>query len=298
MGVYKNKKMPKSKRAKKVSLTQTRSKGLELKQKVIEEIRECCDTYARIFTFSVENMRNSKLKNVRTEWKHSRFFFGKNKVMARALGNGPEDELRPGLHKISKCLVGQAGLLCTNSTQEEVLKWFSQYSEADYARSGNTANQTVTVEAGPLPEFSHALEPQLRKLGLPTSLKRGVINLDREFVICSDGDTLTPEQAHILKLFGHSLAEFRLTLESVWSNDGSYKRLDACSAAPVQSPAKVTIRPKVMRKEDSLEDEDGLEEVEEMENEDEENEESGDDDIDDDNDIHDEGDKSNGNKNI
>ncbi|XP_032405305.1 mRNA turnover protein 4 homolog [Xiphophorus hellerii] len=92
--------MPKSKRDKKISLTKTAKKGLESKQKLIEELRKCVDTYRNLFIFSVENMRNNKLKDIRTAWKHSRFFFGKNKVMIVALGKGQTDEYKDNLHKV------------------------------------------------------------------------------------------------------------------------------------------------------------------------------------------------------
>ena len=94
--------MPKSKRNKLVSLTQTKKKGFELKSSLIKEVQECVDKYARIFVFSVENMRNSKLKDVRNEWKHSRFFFGKNKVMMIALGKDKQSEYKGNLSQISK----------------------------------------------------------------------------------------------------------------------------------------------------------------------------------------------------
>ena len=32
----------------------------------------------------------------------------------------------------------------------------------------------MVLSEGPLPDFPHSMEPQLRKLGLPTSLQRGV----------------------------------------------------------------------------------------------------------------------------
>jgi mRNA turnover protein 4 len=41
------------------------------------------------------------MKDIKTEWKSSRFFFGKNKVMAKALGTTPEEELRPNLSKLA-----------------------------------------------------------------------------------------------------------------------------------------------------------------------------------------------------
>ena len=42
------------------------------------------------------------------------------------------------------------------------------------------------------------MEPQLRKLGLHTSLKKGVIHLDTDFEVCKKGDKLNPEQARLL----------------------------------------------------------------------------------------------------
>ena len=115
-----------------------------------------------------------------------------------------------------------------------MLRWFDEFTEVDYARSGNPANDEVTIPAGifhdstleqshkprlhatwppylhlvcklsnplplgPLPDFSHTMEPQLRSLGMPTTLKRGVVTMDQDFRICRKGDTLTPEQARML----------------------------------------------------------------------------------------------------
>lgn len=43
----------------------------------------------------------------------------------------------------------------------------------DYARAGNKAQMDITLEEGPLEQFPHSMEPQLRQLGLPTALKKG-----------------------------------------------------------------------------------------------------------------------------
>jgi len=219
--------MPKSKRAKQISLTKTRKNCLERKQTLVEKVRENVDNYARIFVLNVDNMRNSKIKIVRQEWKHSRFFFGKNKVMALALGRESSDEYQENLHKLSKHLKGQCGLLFTNGSRDEVVKYFSGYSDSDFARSGNTATETVTLDKGPLPQFSHALEPHLRKLGLPTSLQKGIITLIKDHTVCKEGETLTPEQCRILKLLGTQMAEFKVRLVCMWSNDGTFEVLQS-----------------------------------------------------------------------
>ncbi|CAM2104388.1 mRNA turnover protein 4 homolog isoform X2 [Caretta caretta] len=218
--------MPKSKRDKKISLTKTTKKGLEVKQGLIEELRKCVDTYKHLFIFSVVNMRNNKLKDIRSAWKHSRIFFGKNKVMMVALGRGPADEYKENLHQVSKHLKGEVGLLFTNRTKEEVNEWFSQFKEVDFARAGNKATFTVSLDTGPLEQFPHSMEPQLRQLGLPTALKKGVVTLLSDYEVCKEGDVLTPEQARVLKLFGYEMAEFKVTIKGMWhSETGDFQQL-------------------------------------------------------------------------
>ena len=70
-------------------------------------------------------------------------------------------------------LRGSVGLLFTNKSKEEVEKWFKTFADSDFARSGFTAEETVSLDAGPLEQFTHNMEPQLRQLGLPTALKKG-----------------------------------------------------------------------------------------------------------------------------
>lgn len=68
----------------------------------------------------------------------------------------------------------------------------------DFARTGNIATEEVTIVAGPLTQFQHTMEPELRKLGLHTSLKKGIVTLDTDYTICKKGDKLKPEQARLL----------------------------------------------------------------------------------------------------
>ena len=51
-----------------------------------------------------------------------RFFYGKNKVIAVALGKERESEYRDGLHMISRKLRGNVGLLFTNETKDMVIE--------------------------------------------------------------------------------------------------------------------------------------------------------------------------------
>lgn len=99
----------------------------------------------------------------------------------------------------------------SNEKADKILEWFSTYGEADYPRSGFEATEDVIVEEGPLPQFSHAMEPHLRGLGLPTELKAGIINCRHRYAVCRKGDVLNPEQC---KLLVRSLSPFFGKIES------------------------------------------------------------------------------------
>ncbi|KAG5871580.1 hypothetical protein JTB14_017503 [Gonioctena quinquepunctata] len=218
--------MPKSKRDKKISLTKTDKKGLALKQKIVEDVRNCVEKYKSIYVFTYRNMRNEKMKEVREHWKPSRFFFGKNKVIGIGLGTTLENEVEEGLHKLSAVLKGQCGLLFTDSKKKEVEEWFNSYSVEDFARSGFKATQTVQLDEGPLKQFSHAIEPYLRQLGMPTKLDRGVVTLLKDYEVCKKGNILTPEQAKILELLDLRLATFKLILKAKWSKGKRFEEFE------------------------------------------------------------------------
>ncbi|CAH1119890.1 unnamed protein product [Phaedon cochleariae] len=218
--------MPRSKRDKKISLTKTDKKGLALKQKIVEDVRNCVEKYKSIYVFTYRNMRNEKMKEVREEWKPSRFFFGKNKVIAIGLGRTEEEEVEKDLHKISSILKGQNGLLFTDSKKKEVEEWFNSYSVEEYARSGFKATQSITLNEGPLKQFSHAIEPYLRQLGMPTKLERGVVTLLKDYEVCKEGSIITPEQAKILELLEHRLATFKLILKGRWIKGKGFEEFE------------------------------------------------------------------------
>lgn len=98
-------------------------------------------------------------------------------------------------------LEGPVGLLFTTSTPDEVQEWFDDYSRDDFARAGGVATSDVILQQGPImlsidpPEpLPHSLEPQLRKLGMPSELRRGVPTLVEPFVVCKKGERLTSEK--------------------------------------------------------------------------------------------------------
>ncbi|CEG38611.1 mrna turnover protein 4 homolog [Plasmopara halstedii] len=216
--------MPKSKRQRSKLPTKATKKRNELKQNLVGVIRNAVDTFESAYVFSFRNMRSNHFKNVRMDFKDSRFFLGKNKVMKLALGHSKEEEYVQNIYRLSKDINGNTGLLFTNRSHHEVLNYFSELSISDYPRSGFVATETVAIPEGPLPQFIGSMIESLRGLGLPLDLKKGVVVLNQNYTICKIGQTLTPEQAKLLVHFDRKMAKFKLVLLSVWSKD-KYQRI-------------------------------------------------------------------------
>lgn len=109
--------------------------------------------------------------------------------------------------------------------EDVVVDWFKDYYSDEFARGGFVATEKIVLPEGPLPDFSHAIEPHLRKLGMPTKLDKGIVTLINDFVVCEKGQTLTPEQAKILKLIGRPLAKFHVKVECSYSKDDGFKNI-------------------------------------------------------------------------
>lgn len=216
--------MPKSKRSKLIALTKTKKKTREDKERIGEEIKQALDTFNYAWVFSVDNMRNTFLKTIRQDWTGSRLLFGRTKVMHKVLGATPEEEYLENLHRLTKYMIGDIGLLLTNEKPEVVKEYFESFVKEDFARAGIESPITLKIPPGIVystggklaPEddvpLAHSLESTLRSLGMPTSLKNGKVELSSEYTVCTVGQVLNSKQTRLLKLFGTACSQFKVNL--------------------------------------------------------------------------------------
>ncbi|KUI65653.1 Ribosome assembly factor mrt4 [Cytospora mali] len=227
--------MPKSKRSKVFHLTQVNKKTREQKEKLFEDIRETVPKYEHCFVLGFDNMRNNHLKDVRRELKDSRLFFGKTKLMSRALGQSPEDATADGIEKLTRYLSGSVALLFTNRAPADVVSYFEGFTPVDFARAGAVATRDFVVPTGVVyatggavpaehdVPIGHTIEPELRKLGIPTRMVRGKVVLGEEsgggegYTVCKEGQVLDSRQTRLLKLFDQCLSEFKVQTLAYWT---------------------------------------------------------------------------------
>ena len=239
--------MPPSKRARIISTSKTRKDRKVLVRRLHESIQTCASEHSYIFVFDVQNMRNQLLKQVRRDFADSRIVMGKTKVMMVALGRDKENECVPGVSQLGEYVRGEIGLLFTSREPKEVEGYFDAYRKADYARSGGEAawevripNGEITtqfgVEGGEDDPLPMAIEPQLRKLGVPTRIKAGKVVLEdaaegemiedgeEGYLVCKEGDSLDSRQTTILKILGVRMAEFKVALRAVYDKQAEEVR--------------------------------------------------------------------------
>jgi mRNA turnover protein 4 len=144
--------------------------------------------------------------------------------MAKALGTTPESSHLPNTHLLSSRLRGDVGLLFTSRDPGSVIAHFSAFTETDYARAGTPATRSFTIPAGTVYSragevgaaddvpMAHSMEPELRRLGVPSRLERGKVVLEGEYEVCREGQVLDSRQTRLLKLFGVATAEFKVQL--------------------------------------------------------------------------------------
>ena len=175
-------------------------------------------------------MRSGPFKTMQHEMNEStKFFLGKNKVMIRALGKSPEDEVDSNSHQLSRYLGGQVCLAFSNLAPKEFEEKIKTFEVEDFAQAGVKAEYTVFLEKGTeaLSQFAHSMEAHLRQLGLPTKLNFQKIELDNDVYVCKDQQPLTVEQCKLLKLLGHKMGKFHLTILVSRSQKGKITQTDA-----------------------------------------------------------------------
>lgn len=152
--------------------------------------------------------------------------------MALALGTTPETAYAGNLDKLKTHMTGAVGLLFTSRDPASVMQFCADFHPSDFARAGDVAPRDFSIPAGVVhafagenggeaegePLLSHTVEPQLRKLGVPSRLVRGKITLEMDggFPVCKTGDTLNSQQTALLKMFGVRVAEFRVRVKAHW----------------------------------------------------------------------------------
>jgi mRNA turnover protein 4 len=235
-------------------LTKTNKKATrDHKAQLIQTVRTALDECTSVYVLAFPNLRSSGFQQIRSDLCHStssstttttamngddsdttttnstattRIFLGKLSLLQLALGRTTEDEYVDNVHRISKLLKGEVGLLLTNLPHARITQYFDDFCKVDYARAGTKAGRDVVVTNADLSAFPSSMLEPLRKLGAPVDLSVGTLVLQPShakegWTLCRANQTLSPEQCKMLQQLNLKLSEFRVSIEAWWK-DGEY----------------------------------------------------------------------------
>ncbi|XP_049849353.1 ribosome assembly factor mrt4-like [Schistocerca gregaria] len=197
----------------------------EDKVELVQRIRQAIPNFDYVYVLGFQNGANALIKAARKRWKdegNNRSFFGKQKILALALGKSEEDELLPELHKLTASLGGDSCLLLSTSPKHVLLEQFDSLVQTTFARPGEIATEDVKLDEGLQLNFSNPVYILLHKMGWPVKKEQGVVQLTQNFDVCSRGDVLTPEKCKALKLLGKKMSEFRIFIKGYWHANKFY----------------------------------------------------------------------------
>ncbi|GJQ10906.1 hypothetical protein GpartN1_g2697.t1 [Galdieria partita] len=210
--------MPTSRRRKNGIIKKQAKNRRQSNADIIEAVTQCLEAFKSIYIVNFDCIRSSILKELRNNWKDSRFFFGKNKVIRYALGKAEEEEGHKGLHRLAPYLSGNIGVLFTNRTKDQVHDYFDHFIVNEYPRIGSKAPRDLVLNSGPL-DIPVELEPRLREFGLPTQVQNNEVYLMNDFPLLQQNSVISRENAKILETLCMPILEVRVDIVAEWDSE-------------------------------------------------------------------------------
>ncbi|EFP86274.2 uncharacterized protein PGTG_12230 [Puccinia graminis f. sp. tritici CRL 75-36-700-3] len=84
------------------------------KNALFAQVKQASEKFQSVWLFTVDHVWTPYLQDIRSSWKPSQIYMGRNAVMRLGLRSKEEDERKPGLGTTGKLLEGDTGLLLMN----------------------------------------------------------------------------------------------------------------------------------------------------------------------------------------
>ena len=203
------------------------SKGdSQKKDAYFEKVRTLFRAYKKVLIANVDNVTSTQMHQVRSALRGKAIILmGKNTMIRKAMR-----ELLPENQKLEVLLpyiVGNIGLVFTNSDLKEVRDLLVSNRVSSGAKVGLIAQQDIYVPAG-----NTGIDPNktsfFQALGISTKVVKGAIEIMTDVLIVKTGKKVGPSEAALLNMLNLSPFTFGLTVTDIYDNGSIYspKMLD------------------------------------------------------------------------
>lgn len=192
-------------------------KTIDLKSKVVEEIKNLLSRYRVLAILSIDRMPSAESRRIYDKLsKYGVVRLYKNSLILRAL----RDMKAKNLNEVSKYLTGPNIFVFTNMNPFKLAKLLDEFVEYRYAKPGDTVGFDVELAPGPTGVKPGPSMSLFGKLKIPTQVREGVIWIAKDTRVLKQGDKVSPELSSLLRRLGIPIIPVRVQLKAIY--EGGY----------------------------------------------------------------------------
>jgi large subunit ribosomal protein LP0 len=203
-----------------------KQKLMAKKAKYFDKVQQLLSVYKSCFVVHCDNVGSKQIAEVRISMRGTNgepdkavMLMGKNTMLRKAFGMFLEANPNHPYENLVGKLVGNIGLIFTNSDLNEIADLIKSNKKEAPAKAGAFAPVTVVIPAGPTGADPGATS-FFQALQIPTKIQRGQIEITSPVTLVSKGDKVNSSHAALLQRL--EIKPFFYGLEIQWVyDDGS-----------------------------------------------------------------------------
>ncbi len=190
----------------------------EWKLKTVEELKNLIKEYPVVGLVSLHKIPSSAFQKIKQSLGESaKIKVSKKSLILRALE-------ACGINALCEHATGQIGLILSNMNPFKLLFFLQKNTSNASAKAGDVAEEDIVVPAGPTELQAGPAISTLTKVKIPAKIEGGKIVIQKDFVVCKKGETVTKDVAAALNLLGIKPMKIGLKLLAIYENGKVFAR--------------------------------------------------------------------------
>jgi large subunit ribosomal protein L10 len=189
------------------------------KKQEVKTLKKLIDSHPVVGLVDVEGIKARQMQRIRKDLRGKAVIRGsKNTLLAVALKKSKRK-----LNALADYMEGGASLICTDIDPFQLNMLLEKSRTPAPAKPGDTAPDDIVIAAGDTGFPPGPLVGELQRAGVPARIERGAIVVQKEHTFVKAGETISEQQAVILRKLGMEPMTAGLSLLGVCENGSLYE---------------------------------------------------------------------------
>lgn len=188
------------------------------KEEYFKQMTALLDEYSTIIIVGCDNVGSNQFQKIRMALRNKAVvLMGKNTLMRKVIATYIKDRPGHGLAVLAPEIVGNIGLIFTNTDISQIREVIQKNRVGAPARVGQVAECDVIIPPGPT-GCDPGQTAWFQALNVATKIQKGQIEIVSEQKIISKGNKVGPSEVALLQKLNIKPFTYGLTLQSVYDN--------------------------------------------------------------------------------